>query len=85
MEGLLEIAYVNTKKLNASTSGSHLKMAKLVFDAQNDDTVKVILFHGGPYFSAGNDVSVLGKFVAKDFGEEEKWKALAHGTQHAMV
>ena len=37
MEGLLEIAYFNHKKKNASTAQSHLKMAKLIPDAQKDE------------------------------------------------
>jgi peroxisomal 3,2-trans-enoyl-CoA isomerase len=85
MEGLLEIAYVNIRKKNASTADSHLKMAKLVFDAQTDESVKCILFHGGPSFSSGNDISALAAGSGMDISEDEKWNKLAFGTQHSMT
>ena len=34
-------------------------MATKINEAQNDENVKVILIHGGKFFSTGNDVSVF--------------------------
>lgn len=57
--GLLEIVFFNPKKRNASNGKSHIQMANAINSAQADPDVKVILLHGGFYFSSGNDISAL--------------------------
>lgn len=44
---------------NASTGDSQLTIAKLINDAQADKSIKVILLHGGKYFSSGNNLAAL--------------------------
>ena len=34
-------------------------MSKIITAAQTDEKVKVILIHGGKYFSSGNDLKAL--------------------------
>ena len=43
-------------------------IARLVENAQNDTSIKVIFFHGGTFFSSGADLSVFMKLghVSKD-------------------
>ena len=57
--GLLEIKYHNPTKRNASNAESQLRMARLVAKAQSDTSIKVILIHGGLFYSSGNDISRL--------------------------
>ena len=40
-------------------------ISKIINDAQNDEKVKVILIHGGKFFSSGNDLSVLTNMLGK--------------------
>ena len=44
---------------NASTGAGQLLMSKIITAAQTDEKVKVILIHGGKYFSSGNDLKAL--------------------------
>ena len=57
--GVLEIVFFNPKKRNASNGQAHMVMADAINAAQVDEEVKVILIHGGFYFSSGNDISAL--------------------------
>ena len=57
--GLLEIKYHDPKTKNASTLVMQRQIALLINEAQKDTSIKVILFHGGRYFSSGNNLSVL--------------------------
>jgi enoyl-CoA hydratase/carnithine racemase len=59
--GLFEIKIHNPKKKNAIAGVPELKMTNLVNAAQENEDIKVILLHGGSYFSSGND---LGAFAA---------------------
>ena len=59
VEGLLEISFWNLKRKNALTAESHVQIARLVKAAQNDEKIKVILFHGGLFYSSGNDLDAL--------------------------
>lgn len=83
VEGLLEIAYFNIKKKNASTTESQLQIGFLIEKAQKDENVKVILFHGGSFFSSGNDISRLAS--GGDLTEEEKILAMETGSRYGMV
>lgn len=58
-EYLLEIKFHNSKRKNATTGPGQFLISKLINDAQNDEKVKVILIHGGKFFSSGNDLSLL--------------------------
>lgn len=57
--GLLEIKFNTPQNRNASTGEGQLTMAKLIQDAQNDKSIKVILLHGGSYYSSGNNLAAL--------------------------
>lgn len=60
-EGIMEIKSHNPKKRNAWTKETQAKMVELFKIANQDDSIKVVLLHGGSYFSSGNDLSVFGK------------------------
>lgn len=77
-EGLLEIAYFNPKKKNASHAAMHLRMTHLIEAAQTDNKTKVILIHGGPFFSSGNDISALAS--GGSMSDAEKKTALGYGS-----
>jgi len=66
--GLLEIKIHNPKKMNAIGTPPEKKIAEIVKAAQTDDNVKVILLHGGSFFSSGNDLSMF----AKPMSDEER-------------
>ena len=57
--GLFEIKIHNPKKKNAISTEHNLKLGDLITACQDDENVKVILFHGGKFFSSGNDLSVF--------------------------
>jgi enoyl-CoA hydratase/carnithine racemase len=57
--GLLEIKYHDPKTRNASTQAMQRQIAILINEAQKDTSIKVILFHGGRYFSSGNNLKGL--------------------------
>lgn len=71
--GLLEIKFNTPQNRNASTGEGQLVMSKLIKDAQNDLNIKVILIHGGKYYSSGNNLAALSNF--SDF---EKVKKFGH-------
>ena len=52
-------------------------MGKLINDAQSDTNIKVILLHGGKYFSSGNNIQVLAKGGMKS--KEEKIQVASQG------
>lgn len=58
--GLFEIKFHNPAKKNAIGLEPEAKLTKLIEQCQEDEDVKVILLHGGRYFSSGNDLSVFG-------------------------
>ena len=80
-QGLLEIVIANPKKKNAIGIKEEEQMAEIIKGAQTNDEVKVILLHGGRYFSSGNDLSAF--FQAKS--EEEMRKMGRHGVNVVMV
>jgi enoyl-CoA hydratase/carnithine racemase len=82
--GLFEIKIHNPKKKNAIAGIPEEKMTKLVLDAQDNEDIKVILLHGGSYFSSGNDLGAFAEFAKK--GDMEKMMSVAeHGVNTIMV
>ena len=68
-EGVLEIALDRPQKKNALTADMYAALAKALADAESDDAVRVVLFHGnGGSFCAGND---LEDFAARPPAEED--------------
>ena len=59
--GLFEIMIHNPKKRNAIGTPPELKIGDLHIKADKDPNIKVILLHGGRYFSSGNDLSMFMK------------------------
>lgn len=59
--GLYEIIIHNPSKKNAVGTPPERKMAELLTAANTDDSIKVILLHGGRFFSSGNDLSMFVK------------------------
>lgn len=57
--GLLEIKIHNPVKKNAISGVPEKRLTQLILDAQADENVKVILLHGGNFFSSGNDLSMF--------------------------
>lgn len=51
--GLLEIKLHNPKKKNAFRSETILKITEIIHQAEEDKEIKVIMLHGGKFFSAG--------------------------------
>jgi enoyl-CoA hydratase/carnithine racemase len=55
--GVLEIAFDRPRKKNALTADMYAQLARTLRDAETDDAVRVVLFHGnGETFCAGNDL-----------------------------
>jgi enoyl-CoA hydratase/carnithine racemase len=55
--GMLRIQLNRPKKLNAMTSAMYLALAGLFNEAANDESTRVVLWHGaGDSFCAGNDI-----------------------------
>jgi enoyl-CoA hydratase/carnithine racemase len=55
--GILEIVFDRPKKKNAITAAMYAAAAQALREAEGDDSVRVVLFHGnGDSFSAGNDL-----------------------------
>ena len=57
--GLFEMKIHNPKKKNAIASIPELKMKQLVEAAQDNEDIKVILLHGGNFYSSGNDLTLF--------------------------
>ena len=57
--GLFEIKIHNPTKRNAIASIPELKLTELINAAQDNEAIKVILLHGGRFFSSGNDLSAF--------------------------
>lgn len=58
--GLFEIKIHNPAKKNALGLEPEKKVTELINQCQEDEEVKVIMLHGGKFFSSGNDLSVFG-------------------------
>ena len=59
--GLFEIKIHNPSKKNAIGTPPERKLYQLIDAAQDDEKIKVILLHGGNFFSSGNDLSMFSK------------------------
>ena len=59
--GLFEIKLHNPKHKNGLKVPMYHKVTQLIKQAEQDDEVKCILFHGGSFFSSGNDLSAFFK------------------------
>jgi enoyl-CoA hydratase/carnithine racemase len=57
--GLFEIKIHNVKKRNAIATVPEKKLGELFKMADENDEIKVILLHGGKFFSSGNDLSAF--------------------------
>jgi enoyl-CoA hydratase/carnithine racemase len=56
-DGILEIAFDRPQKKNALTAAMYAALTQAVRDAEADDEIRVVLFHGnGGSFCAGNDL-----------------------------
>jgi len=55
----------NPKIKNAIGATPEAKMTKLIVDAQENEDIKVILLHGGAFFSSGNDLGAFAKAFKK--------------------
>ena len=69
---MLEIKYHNPKKKNALQPETYIKLAELFEQANKDDKIKVVVLHGGEFYSAGNDLSGFLKFANSDPSEIRK-------------
>jgi len=79
--GLFEIKFHNPKKKNAIGTPPEKLLTELVKQAEEDNDIKVILLHGGKYFSSGNDISLF----IKSGDPDEKKAAAKYGVQKVMV
>ena len=61
--GLFEIKFHSPKKYNAITVKNQVKLVQLLKQAEEDPEIKVIMLHGGRFFSSGSDISGFGKIT----------------------
>lgn len=85
--GLFEIKIHNPAKKNAIGLEPEAKMTKLIEQCQEDEDVKVIMLHGGKYFSSGNDLSIFGgrDKDGKRMGLEQLLAIAENGVMTIMV
>ena len=57
--GLFEIKIHNLKKRNAIAGIPEKRLTDLINSAQDNEDIKVILLHGGRFFSSGNDLGAF--------------------------
>lgn len=57
--GVFEIKIHNPKKRNAIATVPEKKLAELFNMANENEDIKVILLHGGRFFSSGNDLGAF--------------------------
>jgi enoyl-CoA hydratase/carnithine racemase len=69
VDGLLEIKF-HAQNLNVLTKEGQTVLAKLFTNVNKDEKAKCVLLHGGKYYGAGNDLSVLMTLIKP--GETEK-------------
>jgi enoyl-CoA hydratase/carnithine racemase len=60
--GLFEIKF-HDKNLNALRKEGQSVLAKLFTNVNKDEKAKCVLLHGGKYYGAGNDLSVLASLI----------------------
>ena len=61
--GLFEIKIHRPKFRNATNAACNIKMGECWKAASEDPNVKLIVVHGGKFFSSGNDLGALGQSV----------------------
>ena len=81
--GLLEIKYHSPKTKNALTGYGQKQVAELLTAVNKDEKIKCVLFHGGRFYSAGNDLSALTGYVTST--PEEARKAADENVMGNMV
>jgi len=54
-------------------------MAKIINGVQSDKNVKVIVLHGGSYYSSGNELSALAKWIGAEESPIDEMNAGVHG------
>ena len=79
--GLFEIKIHNPSKKNAIGTPPERKLYELINAAQEDENIKVILLHGGNFFSSGNDLSMF----AKKMTPMERLQLMDTGVNDVMV
>ena len=57
--GVLEIKFHNPKLRNALTGPTQETLGNLINAAQDNKEIKVIVLHGGKFYSSGNDLKAL--------------------------
>ena len=57
--GLLEIKFHMPKRANSLNGESMMKVAEIINAAQDNKNIKVIMLHGGKFYSSGNDISAF--------------------------
>lgn len=62
---VMEFKFNTPHNKNATTADCLEQLARLINEAQTNDDVKVILLHGGKFFSSGNDLKHLASFSDK--------------------
>ena len=83
--GLFEIKIHNPKIRNAIASVPEKKLIELINSAQENEEVKVILLHGGRFFSSGNDLGGFAEAI-KNGGDMSKYLSIAEkGVNEIMV
>ena len=80
--GVLEIKFHTPKKRNVISGQAQMLLARLVEHAQNDTSIKVIFFHGGTFYTAGNDLSVF--LESSGLSEDEMRLKSSEGLEFAM-
>lgn len=64
--GLFEIKYHIPKRSNSMNGESMWQVAQLIKSVQDDENVKVILLHGGKFYSSGNDLTAFSGMLTDD-------------------
>jgi len=84
--GLLEIKFHYPTAFNAISLANQDRLVQLIKEANDDKETKVIMLHGGRFFSSGSDISPFAKRV-KDIvaNPEEFHKMQKHALEVSMV
>ena len=83
--GLLEVVICNPKQRNAIGTPAEQKMLEIFTKASEDPNVKVILFHGGQFFTSGIDLSMFSRIKPDDMAKEAEKGVLGVLTSMLMA
>jgi enoyl-CoA hydratase/carnithine racemase len=83
--GLFEIKIHNEKKKNAIATVPNKKLGELFEMANDNDEIKVILIHGGRFYSSGNDLSAFAEAFSKKIDPVEMFATADHAVNVVMV